>query len=131
MINTTYKQYVLDIAFDRYPVKKKSIYTYSYYYDMFLLVLKHVNSWRSLAITLKYSGKSKYHYTTIRKMFNKWSINNVFKIAYNRMLSDYKTNQHYGKEVDLFIDVCFVSNKTGSELVGINPTYYKKNVRIW
>jgi hypothetical protein len=70
MINKTYKQYVLDIAFDRCPVKKKSIYTYSYYYDMFLLVLEHVNSWRSLAVTLKYSGKSKYHYTTIRKMFN-------------------------------------------------------------
>jgi hypothetical protein len=134
MINKTYKQYVLDVAFNRCPVKKKSIYAYSYYYDMFLLVLEHVNSWRSLAITLKYSGKSKYHYTTIRKMFNKWSVNNVFKIAYNQMLLDYRTDQHYGKEVDLFIDAllhfvkCFIANKTGSELVGINPTYYKKNV---
>jgi hypothetical protein len=124
----TYKQHVLDAAFDKCPIKKKPIYTYSYYYDMILLVLKHINSWRSLSITLKYANKSKYHYTTIRKMFNKWNINNVFKIAYNNMLVQYNNNLPNSKEIDLFIDACFISNKTGSELVGINPTYYKKNV---
>ena len=80
----TYKQYVLETAHDLCPVRKKSIYTYSYYFDAFLTVLKHVNSWRSLSVTANFSGKSKYHYTTIRKMFNKWSKLNVFKIAYNR-----------------------------------------------
>ena len=109
-------------------LKKKSMYSYSYYYDSFLLVLEHVNSWRSLAITLKCSNKSKYHYTTIRKMFNKWNCHNVFKIAYANMLVDYNRNLPHTKDIDIFIDACFISNKTGCELVGINPTYYKKNV---
>jgi len=123
-----YKQYVLETAHDLCPVRKKSIYTYSYYFDTFLTVLKHVNSWRSLSVTANFSGKSKYHYTTIRKMFNKWSKLNVFQIAYNKMLTVYKHNLPHSKSIDLFIDACFISNKTGSELVGINPTYYKKNV---
>ena len=80
MINETYKEYVLETAYEKYPVRKKPIYTYSYYYDTFLIVLKHVNSWRSISITSNYSGKSRYHYTTIRKMFNKCSKFNVFKI---------------------------------------------------
>lgn len=124
----TYKQYVLETAHDLCPVRKKSIYTYSYYFDAFLTVLKHVNSWRSLSVTANFSGKSKYHYTTIRKMFNKWSKLKVFQIAYDKMLIVYKNNLPHSKSIDLFIDACFISNKTGSELVGINPTYYKKNV---
>lgn len=128
MINKTYKEYVLETAHEKCPIRKKSIYTYSYYYDAFLIVLKHVNSWRSLSITANYSGKSRYHYTTIRKMFNKWSGLNIFNIAYNKMLNDYLSDLPHSKSIDLFIDACFISNKTGSELVGINPTYYKKNV---
>jgi hypothetical protein len=61
-------------------------------------------------------------------MFNKWNLNDVFKTAYKNMLSDYKHNLSKSKEIDLFIDACFVANKSGSELVGTNPTYYKKNV---
>lgn len=128
MINKTYKEYVLETAYDKCPVRKKSIYTYSYYYDAFLIVLKHVNSWRSLSITADCSGKSRYHYTTIRKMFNKWSKLNVFNIAYDKMLNNHNRYLPHSKSIDLFIDACFISNKTGSELVGINPTYYKKNV---
>ena len=37
------------------------------------------------------------------------------------MLSDYNNNLPNIKEVDLFIDACFISNKTDSELVSINP----------
>ena len=43
------------------------------------------------------------------------------------MLNDHNL-YNLSKNSDLFIDACFVSNKTGSELVGINPMYYKKNV---
>ena len=70
-MHKTYKNYVLDTVVNLCPFKKKSKYTYSYYYDMFVLVLKHVNSWSSLSITSKYVGKSKYHYTTVRKMFDR------------------------------------------------------------
>ena len=109
-----YKQYVLETAHDLCQVRKKSIYTYSYYFDAFLTVLKHVNSLRSLSVTTNFSGKSKYHYTTIRKMFNKWSKLKVFQIAYDKMLIVYKNNLPHSKSIDLFIDACFISNKTGS-----------------
>jgi hypothetical protein len=125
VLKKNYKQYVMDNVIKLCPFKKKS--KYSYYYDMFVLVLKHVNSWFSLSITSNYIGKSKYHYTTIRKMFNKWTNFNIFKIAYFEMLNDHNL-YNLSKNSDLFIDACFVSNKTGSEFVGINPMYYKKNV---
>ena len=127
VLRKTYKQYVLNTVIKVCPFKKKSKYSYSYYYDMFMLVLKHVNSWLSLSVTSNYGNKSKYHYTTVRKMFNKWTNHNVFKISYYEMLKDYKLDKPI-KGADLFIDACFISNKTGSELVGINSMYYKKNV---
>ena len=114
----TYKNYVLDTVSDLCPFKKKSKYTYSYYYDMFVLVLKHVNSWSSLSVTSIYAGKSKYHYTTIRKMFSKWASYDVFKIAYINLLKN--DNMYcFNKNDDLFIDACFINNKTGSEFVGV------------
>ena len=126
-LNKTYKQFVIETVSDVCPFKKKSKYSYSYYFDMFILVLKHVNSWNSLSITSNYKNKTKYHYTTVRKMFNKWSSYDVFKLAYIKLL---KHNNLYtfSQNDDLFIDTCFISNKTGSELVGLNPMYYKKNV---
>lgn len=122
----TYKSYVIDNAIKLCPFKKKSKFSFEYYYDMFIIVLQNVNSWNSLKVTSNYNGKSKYHYTTIRKMFNKWSKYDIFKIAYYEMLKDNNLNGIPNN--DLFIDACFINNKTGTELVGINPMYYKKRV---
>lgn len=122
----TYKSYVIDCVLKLCPFKKKSKFSYEYYYDMFMMVLKNVNSWNSLKVTSNYNDKSKYHYTTIRKMFNKWSKHDIFKIAYYEMLKDYNLNGIPNN--DLFIDSCFINNKTGHELVGINPMYHKKRV---
>lgn len=124
--NKTYKEYVIEEVKKEIPFKKRSKYSYDYYYDMFILVLKEVNSWRSLKITAKYGDKKENHHTTIRKMFNKWSEKEIFKKAYDKMRKgDINGND---KEINLFIDSTYVNNKTGVELVGINPMYYKKRV---
>ena len=124
----TYKHYVLDMVKLICPFKKKSKYTYEYYYDMILIVLKDVVSWRSLKITAKYVNKKENHYTTIRKMFNKWCNKDIFKVAYEKMLKEEVIKKYDKKEINLFIDSTFIDNKTGSELVGINPFNYKKRV---
>ena len=41
----TYRSYVLELVKQLCPFKKKSKFSYDYYYDMFLHVLKDVNSW--------------------------------------------------------------------------------------
>ena len=75
----------------------------------------------------KYDDKPEHHHTTIRKVFNKWSSKDIFKIAYNKMLG--KKNKENNKKIkNVFIDSTFVDNKTGSELVGVNPLNYKKRV---
>ena len=127
----TYKSYVLELVNQLCPFKKKAKYTHEYYYDMFLHVLKDVNSWKSLSLLSSCKGNSRYHYTTIRKMFNRWTKHNIFKTAYFQMLNDnnmnplnYETNY----DIDLFIDASFINNKTGVEMVDVNPLYYKKHV---
>jgi hypothetical protein len=123
----TYKQFVIESVELLCPFKKKSIYSHSYYYDMIFLMLNNINTWKGLSITTKYGDKSKYHYTTIRKIHSKWSKLNIFLIAYNNMIAVYKLNCKCIND-DLFIDAAFTSNKTGSELVDTNPMYYKKKV---
>ena len=127
----TYKQYVLETVDAECPFKKRSKYNYDYYYDMMHIVLKDVVSWRSLKVTKNYSDKKEHHHTTIRKMFNKWSSKNVFKIAYDKMMNKMLENENKknSKKVkNMFIDSTFIDNKTGSELVGVNPMNYKKRV---
>ena len=126
----TYKQYVLKTVDAECPFKKKSKYDYEYYYDMMNIVLKDVVSWRSLKVTKNYIDKKENHHTTIRKMFNKWSSYGIFEKAYMNMLKDrvMRQIQKDRGSIDLFIDSTFIDNKTGSEMVGINPINYKKRV---
>ena len=70
----TYRSYVLELVKQLCPFKKKSKFSYDYYYNMFLHVLKDVNSWQSISLLSCSNSKSRYHYTTIRKMFNKWVV---------------------------------------------------------
>jgi hypothetical protein len=44
------------------------------------------------------------------------------------MLKELVINKYDKKKINLFIDSTFIDNKTGSELVGINPFNYKKRV---
>ena len=127
-----YKSYVIDTVKELCPFKKISSFSYEYYFDMFRIMLNDTNSWSSLSLLSSCQSNSRYHYTTIRKMFNRWSKHNVFSIAYHKMLADndlnLPTSRTNARSIDLFIDATFVSNKSGSELVGVNPLYYKKKV---
>ncbi|VBB18163.1 hypothetical protein YASMINEVIRUS_626 [Yasminevirus sp. GU-2018] len=127
----TYKQYVLETVQNECPFKKRPKYSYEYYYDMMHIVLKDVVSWRALKVTKNYDNKAEHHHTTIRKMFNRWSSKNVFKIAYDKMRDktlENVTTKDSRKPQTLFIDSTFIDNKTGAELVGVNPLNYKKRV---
>lgn len=124
----TYKQYVLETIREVCPFKKRTKYTCEYYYDMITIVLKDVVSWRSLKIVADYTGKKDNHHTTIRKIFNKWCDKEIFKISYEKMLKEVVISKYDKKEINLFIDSTFIDNKTGSELIGINPFNYKKRV---
>lgn len=126
--NKTYKEYVLETINELCPNKKMTTYTNEYYYDMMLLVLKDITSWRSLRITKYYIDKKENHYTTIRKKFNKWNKLDVFRKAYEKLINNVIVKWENKKEIDLFIDSTFINNKTGSELVGVNPMNYKKRV---
>ena len=127
-----YKSYVIDVVKEKCPFKKRSKFSYEYYFDMFRIMLNDTNSWKALSRLSDCQSDSRYHYTTIRKMFNRWSKHNVFSIAYHKMLCDNNLNlpklKGVDRSIDLFIDATFVDNKTGSELVNVNPLYYKKNV---
>ena len=55
----TYKDFVIKIANKIILIKKKTKYSYGYYFDMFIYVLKNVRTWKDLNITHEYSGKKK------------------------------------------------------------------------
>ena len=124
----TYKDFIIKVANKIMPIKKKTKYSYSYYFDMFIYVLKNVHTWKDLNITYESKDKKKYHYTTIRKMFNKFNKFNIFKKAYYELLTYYPLYEDDNGELDLFIDSAFNSNKNGSEYVDRNPMYCKKKV---
>jgi len=55
----------------------------------------------------------------------------IFKLAYLKLLNDSQFNIskiRNNNDIDLFIDATFVNNKTGAEMVNVNPLYYKKHV---
>ena len=64
--------------------------------------------------------------TTIRKMFNKFNKFDIFKKAYDELLTYYPLYEDDNGELDLFIESAFNSNKNGSEYVDRNPMYCKK-----
>ena len=62
--------------------------------------------------------KLRLGYTTIRKMFNKWTKHDIFNLAYFKLLNDSQFNIskiRNNNDIDLFIDAFFVNNKTGVE----------------
>ena len=55
----------------------------------------------------------------------------IFKLDYLKLLNDSQFNIskiRNNNDIDLFIDATFVNNKTGTEMVNVNPLYYKKHV---
>ena len=120
-IGTIYKSLVISNAHSKF--KNKSKFNYEYYYDMIYLVLNNINSWRSLEHT-----KCEAHYTTIFKVYKKWSNEHIFRDSYYQLLElfGYNINNLFKYNTDLFIDSMTVFNKSGSEHISKIPMYMKK-----
>jgi hypothetical protein len=68
---------------------------------------------------------------TIYNEYNKWSKDGIFEIAYYYFIKEnyFKLSKlKNNKLINLFIDVTKINNKNGSENIGINVEYKKKNV---
>ena len=72
-----------------------------------------------------------FHWKTIYNEYIKWCKDDIFMIAYKHFI-----NEHYfklsklkhNKQINLFIDVTKINNKYGSDGIGVNIEYKKKNV---
>jgi len=125
-----YKKYVLEFANVKYPPVRKRKYSLEYYLDKFTLILGDVVCWEALKNT-NINKTHNYHWKTIYNEYNKWSNDGIFKDAYNKFMEKnyFKMSKvRKNKKINLFIDVTKISNKHGSENIGINVEYKKKNV---
>lgn len=126
-----YKKCILHIAELKYPIIRKRKYSLRYYLNNFLLLLNDMVSWKSLKHTYNHNNKKKFHWKSIYNEYNKWAKDNIFKEAYIKFMNDnyFKLSKvRKNKKLNLFIDVTKINNKYGSEYIGINNEYKKKNV---
>ena len=129
-IYNCYKKYILYYANLKYPPIRKRQYSLKYYLDHFTLLLSDIVCWEALTNVI---GKKshKYHWKTIYNEYNKWSNDDIFKDAYFKFMKEnyFKMSRvRKNKKINLFIDVTKISNKHGSEKIGVNFEYKKKNV---
>ena len=124
-----YKKYILHFAQIKYGVLRKRKYClYTIYYiNNFIHILSDYNKWENL----KLDNDKPYHWKSIYNEFNKWSKDNIFEEAFNCFIKEnyFKLSKlKKNKSINLFIDVTKINNKSGSENIGINVEYKKKNV---
>ena len=128
-IYNCYKKYILHYAHIKYPPIRKREYSLEYYLNNFTLILTDIVCWESLDKVINH--KNKYHWKSIYNEYKKWSNDGVFKNAYFKFMSEnyFKMSKvRKNKKINLYIDVTKISNKSGSEKIGINFEYKKKNV---
>ena len=124
-----YKKYILYYANIKYPNVRKRKYSLEYYLNNFTLILTDIVSWESLNLINKDSNK--YHWKSIYNEFSKWSKDGIFEDAYFKFMKEnyFKMSRvRKSKKINLFIDVTKISNMSGSENIGINFEYKKKNI---
>lgn len=139
------KMIVLEVARFKFPDIRKRKYELHYYYDHFIDMNDTVQKWSKLPrlntykpINIKKSSNPKrctsiikQHWKCIYNEFCRWSNNNVFKDAHDIFMREnyyFISNIQNNKIIKLFIDVTKISNKRGSENVGVNTEYMKKNI---
>jgi hypothetical protein len=132
-----YKNIILEVAKEKFPLIRKRTYSLSYYLNMFCLLCNDIVKWESLKITKDYNpkkygkdGDKGYHYGTIKNFFNEWCKKNIFIEAHNRFLRKYYfiLKPHLKKlGINLCIDTTVIWNKYGIECVGVHPEFHKKN----
>ena len=122
-----FKRYILHIVENKYKTVRKRKYSFDYYIKNFIKMLSDNNNWENL----KLDNDTPYHWKTIYNEYNKWSKDGIFETAYNYFIKEnyFKLSKlKNNKFINLFIDVTKISNKNGSENIGINVEYKKKNV---
>ena len=128
-IYNCYKKYILHNATLKYPEIRKRKFSLEYYLNNFIHVLNDVTKWESLKLINKYENE--YHWKAIYNEYNKWSNDDIFHDAY----IDFLKNNYFkiskvrkNKKINIFVDVTKITNKHGSEKIGLNGEYKKKNV---
>ena len=106
------------------PIRKKK-YSNEYYYKMMYYMLNNIVNWKDLQLIATTSKK--YHYKTIHNKFIKWSTLHVFEYSY-KIYNSFNNTKINHSDLDLFIDCSYITNIHGSENIGCNPEYKKKNV---
>jgi len=134
-IYNCYKRHILSIASAKYPNIRKRKYSLKYYLDNFIHVLNDLTKWKALQLislpdNINHDRK-KYHWKVIYNEFLKWSKDGIFELSYIDFLKHnyFKlTKVRKNKKLNMFVDVTKINNKLGSEMIGLNVEYKKKNV---
>lgn len=112
-----------------YHNKRKTKYSVEYYLYYIILVLKELQSWKSLKYL--FTNKKTNHYKTIQDIHLEWSRLNIYKITYNIILQKYKLNNlKASSNLTLFIDSSNIYNKNGCNNTGYGMNPKKKESRI-
>ena len=112
-----------------YHNKRKTKYSVEYYLYYIILVLKELQSWKSLKYLL--INNKINHYKTIQDIHLEWSRLNIYKITYNIILQKYKLNNlKASSNLTLFIDSSNIYNKNGCMNTGYGMNPKKKESRI-
>ena len=125
--NIEYKTIILDHIKKYDRTDRPTIYSNEYFLDHIYSVLNDVVSWRALGRILCKSNPNlpTYHYSTIRKKFEKWNALGIFKKSYDVFVKLYGGLTTYTSTVT-YIDGTMIYNKYGVEEISINPADKKK-----
>jgi hypothetical protein len=124
-----YKKYIINTIDTICPSKNKRKYSDIYYLENMIYLLNDLCRWKSL--NLLHTDKNKFHWKTIENKFRRWSKLNIFKIAYEKMLSDnILCNNTSNSTIDLVIDASDINNMNGKELIEYGKNKKKKQTKI-
>jgi len=129
-IHDNYTKIILEVAKETFPEVRKRKYSLEYYLNKFIIVYSKLSKWQDLNSHYD-SNLPENHWNTINNEYRKWNKYNIFETAYKRLLTlgYYKLSYiKKSKTMNLFIDVTKINNNLGSENVGINCEYKKKNI---
>lgn len=108
-----------------YRTPKYSIEYYLYY---IILVLKDLNTWKSLQ--LLHETKPQNHYKTIQDKHYEWSGKKLYEKTYKIVDKTYHLNTNDDDVLTLFIDSSNIYNKNGYENIGYGQNPKKQESRV-
>jgi hypothetical protein len=129
-IHNNYTKIILEVAKETFPEVRKRKYSLEYYLNKFIIVYSKLSKWQDL-YSYYDNNLPENHWNTINNEFRKWCKYNIFETAYKRLLTLGYYKLPYikkSKTMNLFIDVTKINNNLGSENVGVNCEYKKKNI---